>query len=473
MSTGVAGAPHAVGGGRYGQDMTDTHRVRPYGSARDLPSVKEMEQQMAAFRVLGFLLPKDQRQQLKDLEREHKRITGIVDAFYGLLGERNWVFTGDLNLPAVEYVVSAEDPMTAEKRLIEYYKTTEWIEFPLRRLHRFDAMRSRIPLLQNALHDYEAGRYYSTILVLLSVMDGFVNDLDTATRQGLHARPEEDMVAWDSVAGHHLGLSHAHQSFTKGFYKTDTREVTELFRNGIMHGTLVNFDNDVVATKAWNRLFAVADWADARERQAKPVEPTPTLRASIGRWRDIQDQKVKIEEWQPYQYEPGASTDQASEVAATCADFLERWQRRQWGPAGAHFMELGSTRSSVGRLAVEAKDLYQGLSLATWTILRVRHVAAAVAHTDVELVVDGSTYRTDLRWVRVDDAGSTATEWEPGRWVLSMYGPSHFLKPETIVTHLVSTQESVASEGAVSAFDTGVERTEPITDPDPSDGPVA
>lgn len=425
--------------------MTDTHTVRPYGSAHDLPSVKQMEQQMAAFKLLGFLLPKDQRQQLKDLQREHQRITGIVDTFYRLLGERNWVFTDDLNLPALEHVINAEDPVTAETRLIEYYKTAERIAFPLRRLHRFDAMHPRIPLLQKALSDYEEGRYYSTILVLLSVMDGFVNDLDTATRQGLHARPEEDMVAWDSVAGHHLGLSHAHQSFVKGFYKTDTTEVIELFRNGIMHGTLVNFDNEVVATKAWNRLFAVADWADARERHAKPVEPIPTLRESIGRWKDIQNQKAKIEEWQPYEYEPGASTDQPSEVATTCADFLERWQKRQWAPAGAHFMELGSTRSSVGRLAVQAKDLYQRLDLTTWTILRVRHVAAAVAHTDVDLIVNGDTYRTDLRWVRVDDAGSTATEWEPGRWMLSMYGPSHFLKPEAIVTNPRSARHSISN----------------------------
>ncbi|WP_150462363.1 hypothetical protein [Nesterenkonia ebinurensis] len=106
-------------------------------------------------------------------------------------------------------------------------------------------------------------------------------------------------MAWDSVAGHHLGLSHAHQSFVKGFYKTDTVEVTELFRNGIMHGTLVNFDNEVVATNAWNRLFAVADWADARERQVKPVEPTPTLRESLNRWQDIQDQKARIAGFRP------------------------------------------------------------------------------------------------------------------------------------------------------------------------------
>ena len=388
---------------------------------------------MAAFKVLGFLLPKDQRLQLKDLEREHGRITTIVDTFYGLLGDRNWVFTGDLNLSAMEDVVIAESAVTAEQRLIEYYKTVERIEFPLGRLHRFDAMRPRIPLLVKALRDYEAGRYYSTVLVLLSVMDGFVNDLDAANRQGLHARPEEDMVAWDSVAGHHLGLSHAHQSFIKGFYKTDTTEVTELFRNGIMHGTLVNFDNDVVATKAWNRLFAVADWADARQRRARPVEPTPALRESIVRWKEIQDQKTKIDEWQPYEYEPAATIDHRSEVAAICADFLERWQKKQWGPTGAHFMQLGTTRSSVGRLAVEAKDLYQALNLTNWAILRVRHLAAAVAHADVELLVNGDSYRTDLRWVRIDEAGSIATEWQPGRWMLSMYGPSHFLKPEAIV----------------------------------------
>lgn len=96
-------------------------------------------------------------------------------------------------------------------------------------------------------------------------------------------------------------------------------------------------------------------------------------------------------------------------------------------------MELGSTPSSVGKLAVEAKDLYQTHELLSWTILRVWHVAAAVAHTDVEIVVNGIIYRTDLRWVRIDDAGSTATEWESGRWALSMYGPSHFLKPEAII----------------------------------------
>lgn len=391
---------------------------------------------MAAFRLLGLLLPKEQRKQLKGLRREHRRITETVDRFYGLLGERNWVFTGDLNLTALEHVISAENAETAERRLIEYYKAAGRIEFPLRRLRRlrrFDAMRPRTTLLQKALADYEAGRYYSTVLVLLSVMDGFVNDLDTAARRGLHARPVEDMVAWDSVAGHHLGLSHAHESFVKRVHKTDTAEVVDLFRNGIMHGTLVNFDNEIVATKAWNRLFAVTDWADARQREAEPVEPAPTLRESLTRWKEVQDRKVRIEAWQPHECDANSIDEEPSDVASACADFLEQWQKRQWGLVGAHFTRSSSTRSSVGKIAVEAKVLYQELELSGWNVLRVRHVAPAVAHTDVELVVNGSTYRTDLRWVRDDGAGSTAMEWEPGYWALSLYGPSSFLKPESIV----------------------------------------
>jgi hypothetical protein len=50
----------------------------------------------------------------------------------------------------------------------------------------------------------------------------------------------------------------------------------ELYRNGIIHGTLLNYDNDVVATKAWNRLFAVVDWAKARTKEQQPPRAEPT-----------------------------------------------------------------------------------------------------------------------------------------------------------------------------------------------------
>lgn len=413
--------------------MTSPNKVGPYGSVRDLPSVQKLAQQLAAFKVLGILLPRDQRNKLAGLEQEYHRITDTVDSFYALLGPRNWVFTDDFNLAAIEHVIDTDDPSTAETRLLEYYKEEGRISFPMRRLQRFDAMRPRLQLLSKALDDYQAERYYAVVLVLLSVMDGFVNDQDRAARQGLHARSPEDMVAWDSVVGHHLGLSHAHETFIKGFYKTDTTMVTELYRNGIMHGMLVDFDNEIVATKAWNRLFAIADWADSRARQARPVEPEPSLMEALRGWKATQDRTTQIERWQPHEYEFDPSLEEQPEIVQICTDFLDRWMKRQWAPVGAYFIQLGTQHRSTGQLAVEAKDLFGTFELSSWTLRRVRHTAAAIAFTDVDLNVNGHLYRTALRWVRQNESKDTACEWEPGRWSLSLYGPTNYLTEENLV----------------------------------------
>jgi hypothetical protein len=138
-----------------------------------------------------------------------------------------------------------------------------------------------------------------TVLSLIPVMDGFVNDVETDPRRGLHTREDDEMAAWNSVVGHHQGLTLAHRTFTKTFKKTSDEEVHELYRNGIVHGMLTNFNNVVVATKTWNRLFAVADWALSREKQAIPPEPKPSLRALFGQIAENQRTQRALDAWQP------------------------------------------------------------------------------------------------------------------------------------------------------------------------------
>lgn len=387
----------------------------------------KLEQQIKAFMHFKCLMPKSMRQELERLKKEYRRIVDTVDAFYALLGPRNWVFTGDLNLEKMTEIVSDSDPESAELRLIEYYQTPELISSLLLRLYRFSEMQPRIPLLEKALDDYEAGRFYSTVLVLLSVMDGFVNELDPGQRKGLHARKSEDMVAWDSVVGHHLGLRHAHKSFTKGYYKTSVDETTELARNGIMHGALLNYDNKVVATKAWNRLFAVADWADACGNRPVSTDPNPTLGQLIRQWYELQVERVRLRRWEPRVY-GGESFDGAtSDVHDVCTDYLVRWSKGQWGPMGQHFMQTGSKPTPIGQLANDAKLLYQEKKLENWEILQVRHEAPAVAFVDVKLTVNAEVCLAELRWVRCDGSGASVSEWHEGRWTLSPYAPRYFL----------------------------------------------
>lgn len=42
-----------------------------------------------------------------------------------------------------------------------------------------------------------------------------------------------------------------------------------------MHGMVIDYDNDVVALKAWCMLFAVGDWVDteARKRETEDEDP--------------------------------------------------------------------------------------------------------------------------------------------------------------------------------------------------------
>ena len=78
-----------------------------YGSAADLPSFIELEQQLAEFKKLGSLgwTDRDVHDQIAATERQRRRLISIVDTFYELLGPRNWVFTDDLNIDAVETIL--------------------------------------------------------------------------------------------------------------------------------------------------------------------------------------------------------------------------------------------------------------------------------------------------------------------------------------------------------------------------------
>ncbi|WP_157621896.1 hypothetical protein [Serinicoccus hydrothermalis] len=199
-----------------------------------------MEQQLLGMRLLKVLLPKEERHLLKDLPAQLDYMASTVDGFYALLGPRHWVFHDDLALDDMANLVAdhVDDPEGAEQAFIAWYQDGDRLPRLVKRLHGHPGLRVRMHLLRWALEDYQAGRYYAVVQVLLSAMDGFVNDLDPANRRGLHTREPDEMDAWNSVVGHHQGLSAAHATFTKSFKARNDDPVYEVYRNGIVHGML-------------------------------------------------------------------------------------------------------------------------------------------------------------------------------------------------------------------------------------------
>jgi hypothetical protein len=393
----------------------------PYASALDLPSVAEMLEQIKGMKVLTRFFSRHLRSDVGRIEATARDVAAVVDTFYALLGDRSWIFHDHLNLEEVRPILNL-DADEAERALINVYKEPETLERLIRMLTRFPEMRIRMSLIEGARQDFLEGRYYSTVLALLAVMDGFVNEFD-AERRGLHTRTAEEMTAWDSVVGHHRGLSSAHRTFTKRFSRTSSEPIYELYRNGIVHGKLVNYDNDIVASKAWNRLFAVADWATGRQRQAVPKEPKPTLRALARQIRQNEEDKRILAAWQPRTLARGDVGFLDEPMYAQCVEYMEAWKAGNFGSMAHHLSSL-VTKDTHKKTAGMVRDEYGNVRLDDFSIERLDLQAAAVCEVDARLVVNGEGKSARLRWIREGEDGTAALPNHTGSWKLVLWGPA-------------------------------------------------
>jgi hypothetical protein len=194
----------------YPRKMGRQRSHEPYTSALDLPTVAKVLEQTNGMKTLTRFVGRDQRTNILEIEQRVRELAERIDRFYEVLGSRNWIYHESLHEERVGALLdlAAED---AEAALIALYRDPEWLRFMIGRLRWFDALRPRMALIEKAEADYNAERFYSVVLVLLAVMDGFVNDLEPGRRRGLHARGADELAAWDSVVGHHMGLTHAHR----------------------------------------------------------------------------------------------------------------------------------------------------------------------------------------------------------------------------------------------------------------------
>ena len=151
---------------------------------------------------------------------------------------------------------------------------------------------------------------------------------------------------------------------------------------------LVNYDNVVVATKAWNRLFAVADWATSLERKSKPKEPEPS-------WGDVfrtisRNATVKkaLDEWRPRRLTASDPGFDDEEVCLRAKTYLDSWKRRNYGAmAGLISPQLGNGTPSA--TAGRVREEFESWKLDDYTLVAAAFEAAAVCEIDIDLMIDG------------------------------------------------------------------------------------
>lgn len=423
---------------RYSEEVNeqragDAEDSPPYGTARDLPSFREMSQLVKGATFLTRFFARRLRPQLLDAERELNRLAALVDRFYERLGPRNWIFHDALPVDEIEQLLAeAPDPDIAEMRLIELYRRDEFFTWRLQRLYTHEGLSTRRQQIERALEHYGTSEFDSCVFHLIAVMDGFVNDFEAENRKGLHAREPIEMAAWDSIVGHHRGLSHAMETFRVTVKKRVDTEVFDLYRNGIMHGMVVNFDNEVVATKAWNMLFAVADWATATTKAAEPQEPTPTWREALASIRRNAEARRRDEQHVEQTIEYSDARFAADEAVLQAKCFLEAWERGQWGIVTEFMPPVLRERRTNGQAISETKSWFGTHEITAWSITSVTHVLPGTADICGVATVNDEQCDMKFRMVHLDPEGDRAPrEIADARWHVGIWAPQRYFEPVT------------------------------------------
>lgn len=378
-------------------------------------------------KLLAPFIGRKHRGELRALEAQLSEMVDTVDQFGKVLGPRNWVFHDRLPLAEVRELVSL--PVDeAEDAFIRLHTETDRLDWWVRQLAAIEGLRERRALLECALKDYKEKRYHATVLTLLVVIDGFVNDVNKGARKGLHARDPEEMKTWDRVVGHHMGLTHVIPVFQKSFKnaRTSDEPIFELHRNGILHGNLTNFNNVVVATKAWNYLAAVTDWADDLKKQKIPDEPAPSWRGLREKLHKNEENRRALDSWTPSILTSGMDGWESDPLKAVIEGFFSDWQAQRYGRLVATLPATAYSTSKTPPAGHMRKE-FQDYKLEGFELSSLELETPVIAMASASLTVNGRTYQSRSRWIFESRDGALALPGSGrGRWVRVFLGPDAF-----------------------------------------------
>lgn len=366
-----------------------------------------------------------------DLAERARTLAMLPDRFNHIFADRGWIVYDALNLDvAFAAVEKAEtgDVDGAEADLIAHYDEAT-VNFNLTLFNGVQAFRSRLPLAHKAHADYVAGRYHACVPVVLALLDGMINELGG---HGFFAQGV-DLQAWDSVAGHSKGLAALAKILGASRTKTTIEPIAIPYRNGILHGMDLGYDNHAVAAKVWAALFAARDWAVKKERkETEAPEPTPraSLRGLLGQIADTEDSKKRLAAWQPRDLVPGSDIPECGTPDAygddtperKIAEFLSFWRSQNYGHMArcvAHFHT-----KNPKKLPHDLRVHYDGARLQDFQLTAVTDQGAGLVFITIRLIVaqGGEEIVWERRFglINEDALGNAAPRGKPrSGWAIS------------------------------------------------------
>lgn len=363
------------------------------------------------------------------LKTEFKQITESPDIFNELFSDKGWIahesFNHDLMTECISLAKDGKQDF-AEERLADYY-TSDKIEWLLMKFKATPAFNKRYELIRLAYEDTISKRYHSAIPILLMVIDGGVNDIDTG--KGFFAE-STDLTAWDSIAGHSTGLTKLRDIFNANRRKTNTNEIYFPYRNGILHGRDISYANKFVLAKCWLTLIAVNDWAEVlrknkeREKQEQ-TKPKESLKEFFLRVKQCNERNQLIDSWQkrdmtldkdiPSKGDLNDYVEGTPERAAV--QFFKYWQNNNYGKIARqiyYFTKDIKYSKEAGRVS----KIFKNKILREYKLISIEDCAPAVSEIMVKIKFQYQEEDIDtiikLRMIYQNDEGESMVFGQKG-----------------------------------------------------------
>jgi len=344
---------------------------------------EEIEQILTVSEV--FKIDPAQVEHIKRLKIELKHYIDLLDRFNQHFLRLGWIYYESLNEPLVIQAVNkanAGEIDVGEQMLVDYF-SPETVEKSLYRAGLYlRAFKPRRRLANLALRDYEEGRYHACVPVVLALVDGLVNKLNKG--RGGFFKEDVDVSAWNSFAAHDSGLPELSRVISKSRQAEHTEEILIPYRNGILHGMDLNYDNRTVAAKTWALLFAVVEWGfrvERGQRNAPPTKPPMSIAELIEQANQLRNELNLIEEWNPRRIlvgrdvpSNGQTTDYLeSSPERTLVDFLYLWRDKNYGKMANLVIYDRNIPQIQKRIPKDIRDTFASKQLTEFEILSIEN----------------------------------------------------------------------------------------------------
>lgn len=370
----------------------------------DFETVKQLEEQLSGIKIivninkglriigLGSNRISNLEDKIKQLETQLKELKETPQLFNEYFSDRGWVTYDNLNHEFMRKAIQTYKKKgldEAEKLILEYYQP-ENMKYEFIRLKALPALLKRYKFIEYAINDYTEKRYYSAIPLLIMIIDGTVNEI---VGKGFHSERSE-MDVWDSITNIDNGISKIRDIFRKGRNKTREEEISLPFRNGILHGMDLGYDNYTVAAKCWHFLFVVRDWGlskqseEARKEKFIKDSTIPSLKELGNNIMEINRVKEALKNWEKREISD-EYINSLTEIEPTDSNlpetialqFLEYWKKKNYGYMGKIYWSqfLYNGKSNIK----EIRDQFADIPLKCFKITNISDEAAGISVIEI------------------------------------------------------------------------------------------